>query len=325
MSQRDVTMSDKNTDDYIEHELDDMAGSGFSGFMTQIHSNIKKSAPARFVAKKLTQKKNKIAVIRLSGVIADKTMHRKGLSYDDYVDCIDKAFDKGGVKGVALVINSPGGSPAQTSLIASHIRRRAEKDGVPVYAFIEDVAASGGYWLACAADEIYAQATSIVGSIGVISASFGFEEFIAKHDIHRRVYTSGKNKSFMDPFVSVDKKDETHLKDVQRNIHDAFIEWVSLRRGDTLKGSDDELFEGRFWDAVTAMEKGLVDGIAGIHDFAHDKYGEDVKLIDVSPSDGFSLLSLLSLGAEMPDMKADIAEDILQAIESKTLWSRYGL
>ena len=174
-----------------------------------------KSAP---IIGGLFEKHPKVITIRFSGVIADNSMKRGGISYAKYASLLDKAFDKHEISAVALIINSPGGAPAQTSLIANHIRRLSEEKDLPVYAFVEDVAASGGYWLACAADEIYAQSTSIVGSIGVISASFGFEDFIAKHDIHRRVHTSGKEKSFMDPFTPESKADLERLKSIQKDI-----------------------------------------------------------------------------------------------------------
>lgn len=278
---------------------------------------------------RLTKKKTKVACIRLSGVIADSNVKKRGLSYESVSKSIDKAFDKSGVELVVLIINSPGGSPAQTSLIANHIRMRAEKDEIPVYAFVEDVAASGGYWLACAADKIYAQESSIVGSIGVISASFGLEDFIARYDIHRRVYTSGKDKSFLDPFKPIQKKDEKRLLEIQSQIHDAFIRWVEERRGDTLEADKSEIFEGQFWDAPTAEAKGLIDGIEGVRNFLFDHYGEDYKLIDVTPSGKLPILSLLNMSSQkrngMNSIDADLVHEILDSIDDKAIWARYGL
>lgn len=281
----------------------------------------------RWFHKKLTTKKKKVGMLRFAGVIADTTMQRKGIAYNMYVKAIDKLFDKDNLEAAILVINSPGGSPAQTSLIASHIRQRADEAELPVYVFVEDVAASGGYWLACAGDEIYAQASSVVGSIGVISAGFGFEDLIAKYDIHRRVYTSGKDKSFMDPFVSVKAKDEKHLKELQKNIHTAFIDWVKERRHDKMDTNDDGLFEGQFWDAVTGKELGLVDDIAGMQDFLRKKYGAEYKVIDCTPSGALSLSSIVnSKGKSISTaLGGNIAEDALQVIEEKSIWSRYGL
>ena len=176
--------------------------------------------------------KPRVSVIRLSGVIADSGPGRPGISHNKYEKYIEHAFDEFDLKAVLLVINSPGGSPAQSALIGDQIRRLSEEREVPVYAFVEDVAASGGYWLACAAEEIYANETSIIGSIGVISASFGFKELIEKHGVERRLHTSGKNKSFMDPFMAEKPADVKRLKELQWDLHETFIGWVKDRRGD---------------------------------------------------------------------------------------------
>ena len=174
----------------------------------------------------LLKPKPRVSVIRLSGVIADSGPGRGGISHHRYEKSIFYAFEEFDLQAVLLVINSPGGSPAQSSLIGDQIRRLSEEKEVPVYAFVEDVAASGGYWLACAADEIYANETSIVGSIGVISASFGFKDVIEKYGIERRVHTSGKNKSFMDPFKDEKPADVKRLKGIQWELHETFIGWV---------------------------------------------------------------------------------------------------
>ncbi len=262
----------------------------------------------------------KVSVIRLSGVIMDSA-RRSSISFARVSKQIEKAFDKPGVVAVALAINSPGGSAGQSSLIANEIRYWAEEKNLPVYAFVEDVAASGGYWLACAADEIYAQAVSIVGSIGVISASFGFEDFIKKHDIHRRLHTSGHEKSMLDPFLPGKPEDLERLSSLQKDLHNCFIDWVRERRGHMLKAADRTLFEGRFWTAQTALELGLIDGMQDMRGFLTSKYGDRVKLIDVSAEKRLFALPSPLMQADMSGM----GDELLQSIESRSVWARYGL
>ncbi len=270
----------------------------------------------------LLKSKPKVAVIRLSGVIADAGMKRGGISHSKYEKYIDQAFDVYNLKAVALIINSPGGSPAQSALVADHIRRLADEKDVPVYAFVEDVAASGGYWLACAADEIYANETSIVGSIGVISASFGFKDLIEKHGVERRVHISGKNKGFMDPFMDEKPADVKRLKELQAELHESFIEWVSSRRAEKLKGKDSELFEGDFWVAKSAFKLGLIDGFgeakSWIKEKFKDEFDAEIKFSEFGPEK--KLLPSL-LGA---DIKASLAQDAIETIEEKAVWGRYG-
>lgn len=264
----------------------------------------------------------KVAVIRMAGVIADSAhMKRAGINYQKFSKLIDRAFDLKNLKAVALIINSPGGAPAQCGLISSHIRRLSQEQDVPVYAFIEDVAASGGYWLACSADYIYAQETSIVGSIGVISAGFGFEDLIKRYDIKRRVYTSGKDKSFLDPFKPEKADDLARLRDLQENMHDAFKNWVRARRVNKLTAPENDIMEGAFWMAPDALEKGLIDGIGDITSVIEEKFGEDVKLIDLMPdkkwfSDVFSSVS---------SSPAFILEEALETMDIRSYWSRFGL
>ncbi len=262
----------------------------------------------------------KVSVIRLSGVIMDSA-RRSSISFARVSKQIEKAFDKPGVVAVALAINSPGGSAGQSSLIANEIRHWAEEKNLPVYAFVEDVAASGGYWLACAADEIYAQPVSIVGSIGVISASFGFEDFIKKHDIHRRLHTSGHEKSMLDPFLPEKSEDVERLSALQKDLHNCFIDWVRERRGHMLKAADRTLFEGRFWTAQTALELGLIDGMQDMRGFLTSKYGDRVKLIDISTEKRLFALPSPLMQADM----SGIGDELLQSIESRSVWARYGL
>lgn len=263
--------------------------------------------------------KPKVAIIRMSGVIADAGMKRGGISYHKYREYIDYAFDVFDLKAVALVINSPGGSPAQSQLIGDHIRRLADEKEVPVYAFIEDVAASGGYWLACAADEIYGVSSSIAGSIGVISASFGFQELIAKHGVERRIQTAGKQKSFMDPFTDINPSDVKRLKELQTSMHDIFKDWVRERRGDRLNADEKEIFEGQFWTADKAAELGIIDGIGEVRSFSKEKFGDDIRFQDFGPEKKF-VSSLLGT-----DAKVSIPEDIAEAVETKSIWGRFGL
>src|SRR5229473_645427 len=201
-----------------------------------------------------------VPVVRLSGVIAAGGMlGSRGLSIESVAPLLARAFSLRGAKAVALALNSPGGSPVQSALIAQRIRLLAAEKKLPVIAFVEDVAASGGYWLACAADEIIADPASIVGSIGVVSASFGFQDLIARIGVERRVHTSGERKAMLDPFRPEDPNDVERLKALQTEIHGDFKTWVRERRGLRLKGSDDTLFSGEFWTGRRALEFGLID------------------------------------------------------------------
>ena len=263
--------------------------------------------------------KPRVSVLRLSGVIADSGPGRNSICHHKYEKFIEAAFNEFDLKAVLLVINSPGGSPAQSALIGDHIRRLSEEKEVPVYAFVEDVAASGGYWLACAADEIYANETSIVGSIGVISASFGMKDLIEKYGVERRIHTSGKNKSFMDPFKDEKPADVKRLKDIQWDLHETFIGWVKDRRGEKIKGKDSELFDGSFWTAKKALDLGLIDGFSAAKRFATAKFGDDIKFAEFGPEK--RLVSSL-FGAHL---KNSIVEDAVETIETKAIWGRYGL
>jgi serine protease SohB len=276
------------------------------------------------VVGRLFRKGPKVSVIRLSGVIADTPMKKKGLSYNKLAKIIDKAFTKSDT-AVALEINSPGGAAAQSSMIANLIRQKSNEHGIPVFSFIEDVAASGGYWLACSADSIYAQPSSIVGSIGVISASFGFEDFIANHGVKRRVYSAGTDKSFLDPFLEVQDKDVKRLQAAQKHIHKNFIEWVKERRGKRLKGTDKTLFEGQFWTGQEALDKGMVDGIGGIRELLAERFGDDINFLEFSPEKKAPFpLSLIKYPSNT-NLSDDIIADFLDTIASKAHWSRYGL
>lgn len=253
-----------------------------------------------------------VAVIRLSGVIASGG--RGGVLSDAATaPIIERAFKKGKPKAVALALNSPGGSPVQSSLIAARIRRLAQENEVPVYAFVEDVAASGGYWLACAADEIWADESSILGSIGVISAGFGFADFIERYGVERRVHTAGKSKSILDPFRPEKPEDLEKLREIQEDIHASFIDHVKARRGEKL--ADRELFTGEFWTGRKATELGLADGIGHLKPKMQDLFGDKVQFAVYGPKRGW----LSRFGSHL------IADLFTGALQDRAHWARYGL
>lgn len=264
-----------------------------------------------------------VAVIRLSGVIGGLGPFRSGLTLSGLASQIERAFKIPRLKAVALAINSPGGSPVQSALIGQRIRDLAEEHEVPVIAFTEDVAASGGYWLACAADEIYANESSIVGSIGVISSGFGFAELIQRFGIERRVHTAGDKKSLLDPFEAEDPKDLERLKSLQKEIHQSFKDQVRSRRGERLNGSDKLLFSGEFWTGRRALELGLIDGLGELRQVLRQRYGEKLRLKPVDGSRPW-WRQRLPFGGQGP-MAQEWAVGLLAAVEERALWSRYGL
>src|SRR4029078_13624800 len=224
-----------------------------------------------------------IPVLRFSGTIGMVTPLRPGLSLSTTASAIEKAFSMRNAAAVAIQINSPGGSPVQSALIFKRIRSRAEEKGLKVYVFAEDVAASGGYLLALAGDQIYADASSIIGSIGVISASFGLNEFINKLGIQRRVITAGANKDILDPFLPEKPEDVERVKSIQADVHAEFISLVKSRRGKKIEAAGDSLFTGEFWSGKKAVELGLIDGMAGLRGKKREIYGEDVRFKLVTP------------------------------------------
>lgn len=253
-----------------------------------------------------------VNVIRLNGVIGGAGRLSAGLSDAGMAPVIERAF-RGKPAAVALTINSPGGSPVQSSLIAARIRRLAAEKKLPVHAFVEDVAASGGYWLATAADDIWADESSILGSIGVISAGFGFDQFISRYGIERRVHTAGGSKSFLDPFRPEKPEDVARLKALQEPIHAAFIEQVKSRRGARLDPGR-ELFTGEIFVGRQALEAGLADGIGHAVPKLKELYGDKVKLVAHGPKKGL----LRRFGAR-------IGGEALQAVEDRAAWARFGL
>jgi signal peptide peptidase SppA len=272
-----------------------------------------------------------VPVLRLSGAIGMAAPLRPGLSLATLAGPIERAFSMSKAKSVAVVINSPGGSPVQSSLIFRRLRQLADEKEKKLYVFCEDVAASGGYYLAVAGDEIYADPSSIVGSIGVISASFGLDRAIAKLGISRRVYTSGTNKGALDPFQPERDDDIARLKQIQRNVHDVFIGVVKDRRGGRLKGPDAELFSGAFWSATDALELGLIDGISDVRTKMRELHGENVRLRAVPVDRGWlaswrrRLPSVAGDGGGAEGLGLGLADDLLSAVEIRALWSRFGL
>jgi signal peptide peptidase SppA len=274
-----------------------------------------------------------VPVLRFVGPIGMATPLRPGLALSTAAGAIEKAFTASKLSSVAILINSPGGSPVQSHLIFNRIRQLARERDKRVYVFCEDVAASGGYFLALAGDEIFADPSSIVGSIGVISAGFGFDRAIEKLGIDRRVYTSGGTKSILDPFKPEKASDVERLKVLQRDVHESFIGLVKERRGGRLTAPDDELFSGAFWSGRKAVQLGLIDGISDVRTKMRELHGEDVRL-RVMPIGGGGLLSRLrrpagfSLGsaAELTSgLSASLPGDVISAIEARALWSRFGL
>jgi signal peptide peptidase SppA len=273
-----------------------------------------------------------VPVLRFTGPIGMATPLRPGLALASVAGPIEKAFNLSKLPTVAVVVNSPGGSPVQSHLIFGRIRQLAKEKGKRVYVFCEDIAASGGYFLALAGDEIYADPSSIVGSIGVISAGFGLDKFIDRFGIERRVHTAGKDKGALDPFRPERPEDVALLKDLQRDVHEVFISVVKERRAGRLTGAEEELFSGSFWSAARAREFGLIDGIADLRTKMQELHGRKVRLKAVPLAAG----GLLARFRRLPGFQHPItndgfafapsfADDVLSAIEARALWSRFGL
>jgi signal peptide peptidase SppA len=269
-----------------------------------------------------------VPVLRFSGPIGMATPLRPGLSIAGVAGTIEKAFGLSKLPTVAILINSPGGSPVQSNLIFKRIRQLAEEKEKKVYVFCEDVAASGGYFLSIAGDEIYADPSSIVGSIGVISQGFGFVDAIEKLGIERRVYTAGLSKSTLDPFLPEKPEDIARLKAIQNDVHDVFIGLVKERRAGKLKAPDAELFSGAFWSGPKAMELGLIDGISDVRSKMQALHGKDVRLQVVEPPKTGLLGRLRRFAPAVAGTDAGglaFADDLVSAIETRALWSRFGL
>ncbi|MCE7027669.1 S49 family peptidase [Jiella avicenniae] len=285
---------------------------------------LKKLLPKRFRREGVT-----IPVVKLSGMIAaSSSPFRQGLSIATAAPLLEKAFGDKAAPAVAIVVNSPGGSPVQSRLIFKRIRDLAEEKQKTVLVFVEDVAASGGYMIACAGDEIIADPSSIVGSIGVVSGSFGFVEAIAKLGIERRVHTAGQNKATLDPFQPEKPEDVAHLKALQLEVHDTFIDLVKSRRGAKLV-EDDQMFSGLFWSGKRGLDLGLVDALGDIRETLRLRYGETVKLDLISQ--GRSLFGRkpkgISAGTDgaLAAIGEGVADRIFAQLEERAIWARFGL
>ena len=267
-----------------------------------------------------------VPVVRLAGVIGFSTPLKPGLTLANIGRALERAFGMRKVRAVALAINSPGGSPVQSHLIYRRIRQLADERRRPVIAFAEDVAASGGYMIACAADEIICDASSIVGSIGVVGGSFGFAKLLDKLGIERRLYTSGEHKAMLDPFLPEKPDDVERLKSVQREMHEGFIDLVKRSRGDQLKGPEKTLFSGEYWTGRKAVELGLADGIGDLRSSLRERFGGDVVTPLVSGGRGWFRRPQPAVESLDPLMlHAGLAEELISALEARALWARYGL
>jgi serine protease SohB len=265
-----------------------------------------------------------VPVIRLTGSIGAGGRFSPSLNDATLASQIERAFSRGKPVAVALVINSPGGSPVQSSLIAARIRRLADEKGIPVHAFVEDVAASGGYWLACAADSIWVDRSSIVGSIGVIFASFGFPGLMSKYGVERRVHTAGNSKSLADPFLPEKPEDVARLKALQEPIHAAFIEHVKSRRGLRLS-KDTDLFNADVWVGQGAVDVGLADGVAHLVPKMKAIFGDKVVLVPVGVRKSFLQRLGFSAGGLGAAVASGAAAGAMAEVEERSLMSRYGL
>jgi signal peptide peptidase SppA len=257
-----------------------------------------------------------VPVVRLHGVIAaDQRPGR--LNIEAVAPLLKRAFAVKSAPAIAIIVNSPGGSAVQSRLISKRIRDLADEHDKPVLVFVEDAAASGGYFIATAGDEIIADPSSIVGSIGVIFAGFGFVETLKKVGVDRRVHTAGRNKSTLDPFLPEKPEDVERIKQVESDIHQVFIDWVKARRGDRLKAADELLFTGEFWSGVRGLELGLVDGLGDLHEVLRTRFGDKVELLPIAPKRGLLTLPRVGLAA--------FAGDVAATLEDRSVWARLGL
>jgi signal peptide peptidase SppA len=270
-----------------------------------------------------------VPVVRLSGVIGAVTPLRPGMSLAGVARTLERAFDMKNAKAVALVINSPGGSPVQSRQIYVRIRQLAAEKKLPVLVFVEDVAASGGYMIACAGDEIFCDPSSIMGSIGVVGGAFGFQDLIKKIGVERRLYTAGAHKAMLDPFLPENPDDVARVKALQREIHAIFIALVKQSRGSRLKGADDVLFTGEYWAGETSVSLGLADAIGDLRSTLRARYGDKVLMPVIAPATGMlsSLLGRKSAGAgalASIDGIAGLPDELISALETRAIWAKFG-
>lgn len=301
----------------MAEQLNDRAGSGLADKLLQY-------LPARFRPGTAV-----VPVVRLSGIIGAVTPLRPGMSLAGVARVLERAFSVRNAKAVALVINSPGGSPVQSRQIYLRIKQLAAEKKLKVLVFVEDVAASGGYMIACAGDEIFCDPSSILGSIGVVGGSFGFQEAIKRLGIERRLYTAGTHKAMLDPFLPEDPDDVARLKALQREIHQIFIALVKESRGARLKGADDTLFTGEYWAGETSIALGLADGIGDIRSTLRARYGEKVLTPVIAQPSGLlsGLLGRKSPGAgqlSAMESMAGLPDELISAVETRAIWAKFG-
>lgn len=270
-----------------------------------------------------------VPVVRLSGVIGAVTPLRPGMSLAGVAKMLERAFTTKNARAVALVVNSPGGSPVQSRQIYLRIRQLAAENNLPVLVFVEDVAASGGYMIACAGDEIFCDPSSILGSIGVVGGTFGFQELIKKMGVERRLYTAGAHKAMLDPFLPENPDDVARVKALQREIHAIFISLVKQSRGERLKGADEVLFTGEYWAGETSVALGLGDAIGDLRSTLRARYGDKVRTPVIAPPSGLlaGLLGRKSAGAATElsvEGLAGLPEQFISAIEARAIWAKYG-
>ena len=266
------------------------------------------------------KKSGNIAVVNLCGVIGKGGKIDQGVNIDNTNPLLEKAFETKNIKAVAINVNSPGGSPVQSELIYIRIKELAAEKKIPVFTFAGDVAASGGYFILLAGDEIFAHNASIVGSIGVISAGFGFEELIKKIGVQRRIYAQGKNKAVLDPFSPENSESVEILKSAQKDVFESFKDLVRQNRKDKLKESDDYLFNGAFWSGKKAVELGLVDAIGEMRSVMKNKFGDKIKFINIEPKKKGFIKELLA-----SSFGGNFADNLIEKIEEKSFWTRFGL
>ena len=297
---------------------------GWPSLIDSLIGRLKEFLPAR-----LRRGTAVVPVVRLSGTIGAVTPLRPGMSLAGVARTLERAFATRNAKAVALVINSPGGSPVQSRQIYLRIRQLAAEKKLPVRVFVEDVAASGGYMLACAGDEIFCDPSSILGSIGVVGGSFGFQELIKKIGVERRLYTAGAHKAMLDPFKPEDPDDVARVKALQGEIHAIFIALVKQSRGSRLKGAEDVLFTGEYWAGETSVSLGLADAIGDPRSILRARYGDKVKTPVVAPAAGMlsGLLGRKSVGASALgrlDGIGGLPDELISALETRAIWAKFG-
>lgn len=300
------------------------ASSARDAFGERLQSAVAQKLPGKLAER--AERGPVVAVVRLHGVITPTPppVSRSSISAQNTESALTRAFSHDRLQAVVLSINSPGGSATQSALVADRVRELAERKRVPVLAYCEDVAASGGYWLACAGDEIHAHPTSLVGSVGVVSAGFGFQQALDRIGVERRVHSAGDRKVRLDPFRAEKDEDVQWLRGMQDQLHEQFTEWVRERRGDKLSGSAEDLFSGEVWTGARAQERGLVDGLGTLRRIVLERF-PDAHLVSVEPRKPL----LARLGAGAPAARASAGADsvlaAVDALEQRAMWSRFGL